>query len=256
MINRATSAIQKFTGLDLIEATYREIRDWDGSSDVMTDQYPIISVQLLSTSREPAFSIKNTSADAYNAYIQITDSTMTLVVQGGTNAGSNEETLSDHANLTALQTAITALGKGWSMTNLTTQIALWSPTELLPVSGLRAKENFVDVDIPGDPDDNFVIDNDAGIISGATIFHPGFSSSHSGRQVMTIRYTAGYATTPADLDQICIDLTKVYFDSRTRDGGLESEKIGDYSYKIGDIMSGNMPDSIKLRLSGYMRRAL
>ena len=254
LINRSTSAIQLYTGLDLISTTYREIQDWDGSSDVLTEQYPIISVQMLSTTRDPAFGIKNTSSDSYNSYIQITSTTMTLVVQGGTNAGSNAITLSDHSTLTALQTAITALNVGWSMTSPTTDIALWSPTELLPASGIMTKDDFADIDIPGQPDNSFVIDEETGIISGASIWN--VQGTWTGRQNLIIRYTAGYATTPADLEQICIDLTKIYFDSRKRDDGLESEKIGDYSYKVGDITSGKMPSSIMTRLSGYKRRAL
>ena len=266
LITRSTSAIQKFTSRDLIETTYREIRDWDGSSDVLTDQYPIINVTLLSNSRLAAFSIKNTATDSYNSFVSITDTSMILTIQGGGNAGTSTLTLSDSATLTALQTAITALGTNWEMTTPTTDVAKWSPTEILPVAGLMTQDNFADVDIPGTPDSQFVIDYDEGMISGATSgFHSGhdsygtdygFGRSRSGRQNLIIKYSAGFATTPADLEQICIDLTKVYFDSRTRDDGLESEKIGDYAYKVGDIMSGKMPDSIKLRLSSYVRRAL
>ena len=254
MINRSTSAIQKYTGRDLVETTYREIQDWNGSSDVLTEQYPIISMTLLSTSRDTAFGIKNTSGDSYNAYIQVTDSTMTLVVQGGTNAGSNAITLSDYSTLTALQTAITTLSAGWEMTDLTSATENWSPTEILPASGLMCKDGYVDIDIPGAPDSNFSLDNDMGRISGASIWWN--TGGWTGRQNLIIKYTAGYATTPADLEQICIDLTKVYYDSRDRDDGLESEKIGDYSYKVGNISAGKMPDSIKLRLSGYVKRAL
>jgi hypothetical protein len=255
LITRATSAIQLFCGLDFIEETYREIQDWDGSSDVLTFQYPIISVQLFSTSRVDAFGIRNTSSDSYNSYVQINDTTMTLVVQGGTNAGSNAITLSDHLTLTALQTAITALNAGWDMTTPTDDIALWSPTELLPISGINTKDSYSYVEIPGEPDDYFVTNYDSGIISGASIWN---HCSWMGRQNLVIRYTAGYATIPGDLEQICIDLTKIYSDSRTRDGGLESEKIGDYSYKIasGSSSDGSMPSSIQTRLSGYKRRAI
>lgn len=253
LISRSTSAIQKFTSRDLLETTYREIRDWDGNSDVLTDQYPILSVTMFSTSREEAFGIRNTSGDSYNSYIQINSTTMILVVQGGTNAGSNSITLSDYSTLTELQTAITALDAGWDMTTPTSTLAIWSPTELLPISGINTKDDYSDIELPGEPDDYFVIDENAGIISGASIWN---TRGRTGRQNLVIKYTAGYETTPADLEQICIDLTKVYYDSRTRDGGLKSETIGDYDYSVGDVISGNMPASIKLRLSGYVRRAL
>jgi hypothetical protein len=254
LIARSTSAIQKETDRDLLETTYRELQDWDGSSDIMAEQYPIISIQLLSTTRDQAFGIKNTSSDSYNSYVQITDSTMTLVVQGGTNAGSNAITLTDHSTITALQAAITALSAGWEMTTPTSQVAIWSPTELLPISGLMTKDGFAYVEIPGEADNEFVIDLTAGIINGASLYNT--TGTWTGRQNLIIKYTAGYATTPADLEQICIDLTKIYYDSRDRDGGLKSEKIGDYAYTVGDITSGKMPDDIKIRLSGYKKRTL
>jgi hypothetical protein len=152
-----------------------------------------------------------------------------------------------------LQTAITALNAGWEMTTLTTDVAKWAASELLPASGLGSLDSYSYVSIPGQPDDSFVIDYEMGQLSGASQW---FSKPDSGRQNLVIKYTAGYATTPADLEQICIDLTKVYYDSTDTNSTLESEKIGDYAYKVGDIASGNMPESIQLRLSGYKRRPL
>ena len=273
LISRATNAIQEYCDRIFIATTYREIRD--GRSDkVQTDNYPIISVQLLAGWREQALQITNSSTDAYNAYVQIDDTTMTLVVQGGTNEDSTELTLSDHATMTALKTAVENLSKGWAVT-LQNDLAVWSPTELLPVSGLNCLTDSAGFDIPGTPQSSYLIDNDAGIISNWWHYGFGFydecdynygnnfSFSYGpllrgfGTRIQSviIRYTAGFVTTPGDLEQICIDLTKVYYDARTQSGALESEKIGDYSYKIGMGGAMTMPDGIKARLSGWRRRS-
>ena len=93
LINRATDAIEEYCGRVLTEDTYREIYDGDGTTDLFTGEYPVNSVQLLSIGRDDAFTVKNTSSDAYNAYVQINATIMTLVVQGGGNDGSDSITL-------------------------------------------------------------------------------------------------------------------------------------------------------------------
>ena len=277
LINRATSAIQKFCDKTFIATTFREIRD-GRSDEIQLDEYPVISIQMFSGFRQEAIQLSNTSSDAYNAYVQIDNDTMTLVVQGGTNAGSNELTLTDSATLTALETAILALDAGWVVT-LDSELAKWDPIELLPVSGLNCLTDSASLDVPSTPFSGYLIDNDAGIVSNCRSYYgwydeggygAGYSSEGNNRgysygpllrgrakliQQVIIRYTAGFVTTPGDLEQICIDLTKVYYDARTQSGSLESEKIGDYSYKIGADGSMVMPKGIQQRLSGWRRRS-
>lgn len=251
---RASGAVEKYVDRTFTLTTYREIKDGLGTRDIFLDQKPITSVTLLATSREAAMSIKNSSTDAYHAYIEIEDSTltaptMTLVVQGGTNAGSNTITLSDHSTLTALVVAIEALSAGWSIETIPAELARWDPVELLPTTGQNATRNNVELFIPFEPRWQYVTDRDAGIITLNTPDNKGF-------QDVVVKYTAGFATVPEDVQQITIDLTNVYWRGRKRDGGLKSEKIGDYSYTQADTDAGNLPLSIKARLFPYRINSL
>lgn len=278
LINRATDAIENYCDRTFTSTTYREIRDGN-SVEIQLDQYPVISVQLFSTSRQQAMTLENTSSDAYNAYVQITDSTMTLVVQGGANAGSNALTLDDSASITALRTAINALGAGWSAESISSTLELWDPIELLPVSGLNVLNNKIGLDVPDTPRSGYVIDDDTAIISNWHNFGSCFTSGHGnygsdyyshydnynygrytdyyrrgGIQNVIIRYTAGFATTPGDLEQICIDLTKNYYDAKSQSAALDQEKIGDYSYKLLSGGALTMPQGIRDRLEVWRRR--
>ena len=252
LIARATDAIQTFTDRDLLATTYREFYGGDSTRFLPVNQFPIISIQMLSVSRVDAFSITNTSSDAYNAYIQITDSQMILVVQGGVNAGTETLTLSDSATITALLSAISGLSKGWS-TIITTVYANWSPTELIPVSGLSALtnssagvSNTAYPSLPDLPEWDFDFDANPGIVKRKIGVFP------SGSLNIMIKYTAGYATTPADLEQIAIDLTLVYYRKRKRDPALLKEKLGDYSYEKNQESFG-IPKDIQGRLQPYRR---
>ncbi len=76
----------------------------------------------------------------------------------------------------------------------------------------------------------------------------------AGRVVVT--YTAGYASTPADVERCCIDLVKLSYFARGRDPVLRSEKILDVidqSWFDPDKveMRGGLPADIADRLDAY-----
>lgn len=254
LITRSTNAIQRYCNRDFVSTTYREFRDGDGGNEINLRQFPVISITMFGIGREDAFSIQNTSSDAYNAQVSISDSTISLQVQGGTNDGTETLTLSNYATLTALFVAIAALDKGWTVQENST-LSIWSPIELLPTGkGLQCLNNFANPQIPEEPEEDFTVDNTAGILKFFGRFWGGF-------QNIIIRYTAGYAEIPADLEQICIDLTKTYYNQRNINDALESEKMGDYSYKTRPDMATNssnvigLPSTIAGRLSKWSTMA-
>ncbi len=258
LINRATGAIEGYCDRTFTETTYRDYYDGCDIEDIITDNYPIISIQMLAIGRDDAYTLTNSSSDAYNAYVSVNETQLVLVVQGGTNVSTTELTLDDYATLTALNTYIAGtVGKGWSGT-VTTVYALYDPIELLPVSGIScltntsvARADYAYLKVPGDIRSSFVFAADAGLI---TLSGGKFSR---GVQNITLRYTAGYATTPADLEQICIELVLTYYYGRKRDKGVVSEKIGDYSYKIGEAKGvGGIPAEIRDRLIVWKKRTL
>jgi len=260
LINRATSAIEKYCDRTFTSTTYREIRDIKGS-DLILKQYPVISIQLFSTTRQQGMIITNSSSDAYNAYVQVSATTMTLVVQGGDNAGTDTITLDDYATIALLRTAINALGTGWAATAVSSKTDLWDAVELLPCSGLNCLNAYVYLDIPDVPESDYVVEDDTGIVTIGNWFNSRWTSGYDdtatvGIQAAIVRYTAGYATTPADLEQICIDLVNSYFKSRKVDSSLKSEKIGDYAYELIDGGAASLPDGIKSRLQVWRKRTL
>ncbi len=255
LINRATDAMEGFCDRTFTSTTYRQLYDGFGVEELLTDEYPIISIQMLAVGRADCETIKNTSTDAYNAFISISDTEMELTVSGGDNDGSETLVLSDYATLTALNTAIGVLAKGWDTSVLNSIYAIWSPTELLPITGMAALENtavaqanLVYLKLPETPKSNFIFEADPGIITINGRFP-------NGTQNVILRYTAGFATTPADLEQICIELTLVYYYGRKRDRAMEQEKIGDYMYKVQSGVGG-IPPELQDRLSRFRKRQL
>ncbi len=251
LVARATNAIQKFCNRDFVLTTYREFYDGDLGFELTLHNFPVTNVAMLGVGREDAFMIKNTSADAYNAYVSVTDTKIKLVVQGGDNADDSSLTLADYATLTLLIAAITALDKGWQMILNGTE-AVWSAIELLPTSkGLACLDDYATPKLPQEPTADFHTDNTAGILKFCGRFPKGFEN-------IVVRYTAGFATIPADLEQICIDLVKHYYDVRKVSTALKGEKIGDYSFttfsakdSTGGSSASGLPADIAVRLQEW-----
>ena len=249
LVTRSTNAIQVFCNRDFVDKSYREFYDGDGQSELTLHQFPVNSITMLGVGRQDAFGIRNTSSDAYHAQVSISTSDMTLQIQGGTNDGSDTLTLANYSTLNDLFTAIAALNKNWEVLQ-TASLLHWSPIELLPTGkGLRAVESYAYPQIPDEPASDFVTDTTAGILKYFGRFSRGFEN-------VVVRYNAGYAEIPADLEQICIDLTKTYYDGRNINSALESEKLGDYSYKTrpdtgSTSTSSGIPSSIAGRLAKW-----
>jgi hypothetical protein len=182
----------------------------------------------------------------------VSESDLTLQVNGGTNDGTETLTLANYDTLTDLFTAITALNKGWTVTQVP-NVLQWSPIELLPTGkGLQCLTDVAYPKIPDEPAADFTTDVTAGILKYFGRFNRGFEN-------VVVRYTAGYAEIPADLEQICIDLTKQYYDKRNINSDLKKEKIGDYEYEtgLGSSTGGvsSMSGDITMRLRKWMTSA-
>lgn len=248
LISRATSAIERYCDKTLRSTVYREFYDGDGTSELLLKEYPVSVVTLLSTSRQDAIRLINVNSDAYNAYVTVDTTSMYLVVQGGTNAGTDTLTLADYT-VTELVAAINALGTGWTSYNDNTSLGVWESAEILPCDGLECLDSNAYVQIPYEPIYNFRLYENRGML----YYSGGFPLGH---QNIIVKYTAGYATTPADLEQICIDLMNTYYLSRKTDSTVKSEKLGDHSIAYSDEGGGgarDIPQHIAKRLAPYMK---
>ena len=260
LITRATSAIEAHCDRVLRSANYREFYDGDGTTELYLKQYPVTQIDLLSTSLTDVITIKNTTSGVYYAHVEVKEDSsnpesesLLLYKRTGTPyiGTSDTLTLADYY-LSTLVTAINALS-GWEANLLRTDLADWGAWELIPKTGLECYDSYAYLQIPYEPEYNFQLHgqtvspykNNTGLVYLPTSFS-------NGHQNITVKYTAGYTTTPADLEQICIDLVKIYFDGRNKDLALQSEKLGDHSYSIaGDAR--DLPANIAKRLAPYKR---
>ncbi len=270
LIARATSAIENYCNRTLVSATFREVYNGDHRLELNLREYPVTAVNYISVGLQEPIAITNTSTDAWSAQVAVTSTAITLTVNGGTNDGANSLTLSSYT-ITTLAAAINALGSGWAAT-VSSNLGVWDASELFEQGGVNALDGGVNPKIPGRPISNFRIDNDSGIVylsSGywqyaarysddcsLNSYSPSFYTGGYSAQSIIIRYTAGYVTIPADLEQIAIDLTNTYYKGRTRDTSVKREKLSDHDITFVEGGSGgakDIPANILNRLAPYKR---
>jgi len=249
LISRATSAIERYCDKTLRSTTYREYYDGSGDTELVLKQYPISAVTMVSTSKQNAIRIKNTNSDAYNAYVTVDDTYMYLVVLGGANAGTDTLTLANYTITELVAYINNNLTTGWSAVNDNTLLGVWESIEILPCEGLEALDSNAYVQIPYEPLYDFKVYKNQGTLCYWGTFP-------LGHQNIIVRYTAGYATTPADLEQITIDLVMTYYKSRKTDTSVTAEKLSDHYIKYVDGGAGgarDIPAHIAKRLAPYRK---
>jgi hypothetical protein len=256
LIARAQDAIEKYCSRLFDSDTYRERFDGDGDTSLFLNQWPVTAVTMVSVGSHDAIRLTNTSSDAFNAYVTVGETdelstSLSLVVQGGTNDGTNTLAFAARGTYTlaTLVTAINAVGSGWSATLALSNQQYWDACEILPVMGLQCLDSYTYLSVPDDPKSDYKIYAKRGELYLSTHFSTGHNN-------VTVRYTAGYSTIPSDLEQICIDLIQVYYKSKAADTSVKYEKLDDHTIGYADEGGGgarDIPQHLRRRLAPYKR---
>ena len=256
LINAATDLIERYCNRKFDSRAYtREIYYGSGFDKLILDEFPVTRVTRLSVGRANSFSIKNTSTDANFCTVEVTDTKIRLIVNGGANVSDNELTLSTYATIDLLIAAINALGKGWSITTLATDTGSRDASELLvrPSMAVTATAQAYCETVDEDITDYRLLKpteaRNEGIIEKPGVFNSSYEYFCS--------YVAGYTTIPYALEQACILLVKYKYDQSKRDMGLKSESFGegaDYSYTLQDLKNG-LPAELLDELNMFKKRS-
>ena len=245
MIDAASGAIETYCGHKFLSQSYSEWYDGDGKSELFLNQYPVTDVTRVSVGIEDTVAVSNSSTDATRATVAVTSTGVTLVIIGGASAGTDTITFAAATTMTALETAIVALGKGWSA-SVQADFGTIVSTELREQGargclGVQVSLQMAEPDSLTDYD----VDWSLGILRS-------WSGWASGARNILVEYTAGSATVPYDIEQACLALVGVFYNRTKHDPALKSEKLGDYAYEMAvGGQSADMPDYIKSTLNRH-----
>lgn len=249
LIDAVTAEIERICQKGIMSRAYTEWLDGPLSGPIQLSQWPIISFYRVSDETVRVINAQCSLTDTDEAFIEV-DNPTTLVrttVTSGASVGSLDYSTAAQPTVGQLATAITAVA-GWTASAL-------SAYTLMRTSLLRPCGRRECLDSPAYLEAPY-----AALADYSVIYDTGELRLDAGRFLPGIRnvyvnYTAGYATAPEDIQQLADELvTQMYHDGR-RDGALQSETLGDYSWTAA-ADSGKTSAEIMTRLAPYMARPL
>lgn len=212
------------------------------SKTLRLKQYPIIRAISLLTDPDDVLGVRFSHADAKRAQVGVAGGVMTLTNYTPDDASSGHATitLADNATLAELEANIELL-TGWEAT----VVLDVPPVSLLPMSTDDCSKQIGYLKGPTDMLTGYSIDYEAGLVELCRMCS----------NWVYAEYRAGYETIPSDLEQIATELAADILKGTLINTGLQSEKIGDYSYTARSD-GGSVITPYIQRLSTYKRRCL
>jgi len=247
LINRATSAIERFCDRTLRSATHTEWYDGDDTTELFLREWPVTGITYLGVGRYGVLRLKCAHAAAYAATASVSATTLTCSTLAAAAIADQTVALSTN-DLDAIVAAVNAFGSSWSASVVSKKYGDWDGTMLFEAAGLHCLDEYAYLDCAERLEYNFRLKDENGRLYLPTGFPPGI-------QNIVVKYTAGYVTTPADLEQICIDLVNIYYRGRKKDLTIKAERLGDHAITFAGEGGGMMriPDHIAQRLAPYRK---
>ncbi len=251
LINAATDRIEKYCGRQFRARDYSEWYDGTGSNELYLPEYPIQTVGRVATSEVPAMSIRCDAADATEAFVAVTTAAVELHIPDGVSAATTTATFAVSATFSAMKTLIEATAGSWTVELQSAAFTSFQTTLLRPVGRQFCFEGAALLAMPDEAEADYRVDYENGVI----MLHGG--AFGRGRRNVYVEYNAGDTGYPADLEQMCLQLMKIWYDAHEHDGALESERLETYAYKVADggaaggIGDSGLPKIIEGLLNSY-----
>lgn len=291
LITAASREIIRYCSRQFALTTYVDILTPEGTrqdrgepASAKLSAFPVQSVTSVLTNRSTVLTIRNTATTTNQfasvsftmtgdvEYFDLTYTGITLSRTASGVATTTTLTFASYVTLGSLATAINALGNGWNAT-VQSGYTLYPSASLV---GAREPKNALSsgacLDLFTTPATSYDIDRASGIMrcyggqagSGFGGFYgafgdPAFAAMDGmggyggawGWGQYQLTYTAGWATIPEQLQQVCAEVVKGMYARLSIDPSLKSETLGKYTWAARDTIS-TLPDWAQSTL-GYYR---
>lgn len=215
MIRVASNAIEKYCQRSFVAQQKDELYNGTDSHRLILRDFPIISVERIAYGPTGVLRVTNNSATNQRATLKVTSDglTLTRVASGVTSISTLN--FASYVTITALNTAINALGSGWGSTIASSTFNLWPSADLRAIQGaIACKDTQAEIRIHTSELSHYEIDERKGILTmgyGASDFPGEQPTWYGGIHYWRIIYTAGYETVPEDVQEACAQWAAALF---------------------------------------------
>lgn len=258
MITAMTDRMERECSRKFLARDFTEWYNVGGhQEELVLKNYPLIRAPGIFYGELPCMTVSY-SGSSIEANISAATDRMTLTYYNTSGTRTQTDFLySTYASVSALATAIGAVS------GFTATVNVNLPSfRICPMSGFDLLVTPGYVTYPNLALRNPAVDYDTGVVANRfwqvgqwQTERPRFGMEMPrGFQYILAEYRAGYEVIPADLAMLCNELVVDVYNRSNKDATLQSERLGDYSYQLCDLMQFNQ--SVRERLSRYMRYAV
>lgn len=218
LITAVSRGITSFCRRDFASTSYDELYQGSDSPRLLLRHYPILSVARVAYAPAVVLRIKNNASANQRASVAVTATGLTLVRVASATTTSNTLAFADHTTLSALVTAVNALGNGWSAEATSSFYDNRASADLRALQGaFQAKDVYAGLSLHVQELASYSIDAERGWLVA--------NHWQKGVNYWRVIYTAGYDTVPEDVQEACAQWVAALFWQSKRDPGLSQEHI-------------------------------
>lgn len=223
LVEAASAAIERYCNRSFASAAYDEYYDGDGGDTLMLEHFPVTEVTRVSATPETVLRITNTdTATNSRADVRVTDTGLVLTRVASGSSTSNTLLFATYPTIVSLAAAVDSLGGGWDAT-AGTGWGPWASADLIACGGRPCLDEEAGCELMSEEVACSLVEGESGRVRLASF--PG-----TGSRNIRVEYTAGFATVPDDVQLACATMVGNAYHALERDGGLRSERLGDYSF--------------------------
>jgi hypothetical protein len=246
--------IESYCARTFESTAHKDRYNGTGSSRLLLDNYPVISIERLAITPIDAIRVRNTNSYTH-ATVSVTSTGIVLRRDGVSNS---TVTFASCPTMSSVVTAISIIS-GWEAALQDSTYSSYQSTELIEKMGLYTlKSSWAYLQMPEEAEYDFDVDSDKGIITlyGLGLEAGGLIGFPTGVRNIFADYTAGYSSTnmPADL-MFAIKVLSKNLIQRVDDNamGVRSYTTGSVSMSFFDSASESFPPVVLEILSKYRR---
>lgn len=244
LLAAVSRAVENYCWRTFAVTSYDELYPGNGLHELVLRNYPTVSIERVAFAPMPVMQVTNTSANNQRATVKVTATGVELIRVASGTPSTSTILFSDQATLSALASAVTALGNGWSASVPNAADNLRASADLRALQGAFGAMNVnANLKLHTGELSSFLVDAERGCLTRAD-----GACWDGGVQHWRIVYRAGFSAVPDEVQEACAEWVAQLFWQTKRDPGLASESIPGATSRT---VLRDMPASVKLLLSPY-----
>ena len=243
LIAACSKAIRRFCRREFDSQQFDEVYAGVGDRRLQLRQFPILSVARVACEPSAVLRITNNSATYQRATVAVTSTGLTLIrVASGVISTDTSITFAGNVTLSAVATAVNALGNGWSASVADSSFNNRASADLRSIQGAwNAKDVHAELKIHLSELSDYEVDDKRGWLLRSA----GWQGAENAWRII---YTAGFTAVPEDVQEACAEWVATLFWQTKRDPGLVQEAVPGV---VSRTPTRAMPEMVRLLLQPY-----